>query len=66
MDYIGTGPRSAYMNNPLPQVMAFYFKGMPANKAWLKVDVIRHLELTPRPFLREMVAIQRPIHCDKS
>lgn len=39
--------------------MAFYWRGMPANKDWLRVDVERHFEGIPREHLRDLVATKR-------
>ena len=32
----------------MPNMMACYWKGLPAGKDWLRVDVVRHFEVLPR------------------
>lgn len=42
-----------------PQLMVMYWRGMPANKDWLRVDVVRNFEALPRNDLKDYVAVKR-------
>lgn len=39
---------------------------MPKNQQWLKIEVTRHFEGIPRPKLKNVLALQRPIACPKA
>lgn len=47
-------------------MMVCYFKGLPTNKDWIRVDVERHFEAIPRPNIRDFVGQRRPIHNKKA
>lgn len=36
-----------------------YFRGLPANKDWIRVDVVRHFEAIPREELRDFVGVSK-------
>ena len=49
-----------------PNLVAIYWKGLPMNQDWLRVDVERHFEVIPRQHLRDVVAVRRPVPNQKT
>ena len=49
-----------------PNMMVVYFKGLPRNEDWLRVDVERHFEALPRHSLKDFVGVKRPVHNQKT
>lgn len=47
-------------------MIAIYFKGLPTNKDWLRVDVERHWEAIPRAEIKDFVGQKRPVHNKKA
>jgi len=47
-------------------MMICYYKGLPANQTWLRVDVERHFEALPRHEIKDLVATKRPVHNAKA
>lgn len=39
--------------------MVAYFRGLPANQDWIRVDIVRHFEGIPRQELRDFVGVKR-------
>jgi hypothetical protein len=33
--------------------------GMPPNKDWIRIDIVRHLEVIPRMMLRDLIATKK-------
>lgn len=52
--------------SPTPQILACYFKGLPPNQTYLRVDVVRHLECVPRNALRDIISVDRPVPNEES
>lgn len=46
--------------------MAIYWKGLPENKNWIRVDVERHFEAIPRAEIKDFVGQRRPVHNKKA
>lgn len=42
-----------------PQLMVCYFRGLPKNQDWLRVDVVRSFEALPRNDLKDYVGVKR-------
>jgi len=40
--------------------MVLYWRGLPANKEWFRVDVERHFEGIPRMEIKDLVAVAKP------
>lgn len=47
-------------------MMCVYFRGMPANKDWIRIDVERHFEGLPRQDLKDFVGVARPVANEKT
>lgn len=47
-------------------MMVAYFKGLPKNEDWLRVDVTRHFEGIPRHSIKDFVGVKRPVHNQKT
>lgn len=47
-------------------MIAVYWKGLPANQNWFRVDVERHFEVIPRQHLRDVVHVERPLPSPKT
>lgn len=46
--------------------MVVYFKGLPKEQDWIRIDVERHFEAIPRHALKDFVGVKRPIHNQKT
>lgn len=46
--------------------MVVYFRGLPKNEQWLRVDVERHMEGIPRNALRDYVGLKRAKYSEKT
>ena len=49
-----------------PNLLAFYFRGLPKNEDWIRVDVVRHWEAIPRMAIKDFVGLKRPVHNQKT
>lgn len=46
--------------------MVVYFRGLPKNQEWLRVDVERHMEAVPRHALKDYVGLKRAKYSEKT
>jgi len=53
-------------SHQFPNLIAIYWKGVPKNQDWIRIDVTRHFEGIPRPKLKNVLSMQRPLHCPKA
>lgn len=47
-------------NNIRPNLCVMYWRGLPPNQQWLRVDVERHFEGVPLTAIRDIVTTVRP------
>lgn len=60
------GQHSDKGDSQTPNMMVVYYKGLPKNQDWLRVDVERHFEAIPRHALKDFVGVKRPVHNQKT
>lgn len=53
-------------NSQNPNMMAFYFRGLPKKQDWIRVDCVRHWEALPRLQIKDFVGLKRPVHNQKT
>jgi len=53
-------------NGHKPNTIAIIFQGMPINRNWLRVDVVRHFEAVPREHLKDFVSLKKSAESEKT
>lgn len=51
----GSGSESTHLIN-------IYWRGLPKDEDWIRVDVERVFECIPREFLKDLIAVKKPLH----